>query len=418
MVSQYRSPNNVKETDPFQSPLERLQIRTNVTALFSQLVGFRKQIKDASSRQLAICACLAAFCLLAYRWTSGAYPRPTSSIIGEVDWRNTTNQRLTPIKTLSEDQCDVLFQPLFAEIDRAALFWKDRGGITRENMDDAARMSNAHLVLYDNQLYLKSFRPGLFSRAEAQVALINEAISTSPDRLPNMEFAIGVDDWPHQDPLPIWELCREHHIQHVWLQPDYGFYSWPEPGVGSFQEVMYKAEKHEKNSSGWSGKQKKLFWKGAMGQNVLRKELADVISDKSWADIQDMNWSENEARDRKTIDDHCDFKFLGHVEGGSSSGRLNINSNDTSPDQNTVVIPGGNWDRLSGIMESLLADDRRAKRIADNSHEFWHYWNSPAATSCYLRKMFRSWAMLQKFEPVLSYSDTAYNSFDTDWVIH
>ena len=34
---------------------------------------------------------------------------------------------------------------------------------------------------------------------------------------------------------------------------------------------MYKAEKHEKNSSGWSGKQKKLFWKGAMGQNVLRK---------------------------------------------------------------------------------------------------------------------------------------------------
>ncbi|CAD6568880.1 MAG: hypothetical protein CYPHOPRED_002920 [Cyphobasidiales sp. Tagirdzhanova-0007] len=398
-------------------------LKTNVSAFFSQPIGFVKRIKDTRTRQLAVAACIAVFGLLAFLWRSNPYSRSSSLTI--VDWRNITNQRQTLFKTLTEDQCDVLFHPLYVEIDRAALYWKGRGGITREDIETSVSTSNAHLLLYDNQLYVKSFHNlKRNSRPLAQVALINEAISTSPERLPNIEFTIRIKDIPqHVKKLPIWELCRESHLQHVWLQPDFGFYSWPEPGVGSFQEVMHKATKHENDSSGWNGKKKKLFWKGNMGMNSLRKALADAVSNKSWADIQDIHcWKNNEARLRMTMDGHCDFKYLAHVEGQSYSGCLNINSDVTSPDQNTVVIPGHNWDQLPDVMESLLADDGRAKRIADNSYEFWRYWNSPAATSCYLRQMFRSWAVLQKFEPVLSYNDTAYNSFDlmrkTDWVPH
>jgi hypothetical protein len=35
-----------------------------------------------------------------------------------------------------------------------------------------------------------------------------------------------------------------------------------------------------------------------------------------------MNWGDNAAQNRKTIDGHCEYKYLAHVEGGSYSGRL------------------------------------------------------------------------------------------------
>ena len=38
---------------------------------------------------------------------------------------------------------------------------------------------------------------------------------------------------------------------------------------------MHKATKHENDSSGWNGKKKKLFWKGNMGMNSLRKVRGD-----------------------------------------------------------------------------------------------------------------------------------------------
>ena len=46
------------------------------------------------------------------------------------------------------------------------------------------------------------------------------------------------------------------------------------------------------------------------------------MADKKWADIENMDWGDHPADTRKTIEDHCDFKYLAHVEGGSSSGRL------------------------------------------------------------------------------------------------
>jgi hypothetical protein len=63
-----------------------------------------------------------------------------------------------------------------------------------------------------------------------------------------------------------------------------------------------------------------------------------------------------------------------------------INDNSTSPDQNLVTSPGHNFDELPLVMKALLADDERAKRIADNSFKHWKHWLSPASIDCYWRR--------------------------------
>lgn len=61
---------------------------------------------------------------------------------------------------------------------------------------------------------------------------------------------------------------------------DYGFFSWPEPGVGSFLEVQDKTLDYESTLT-WAEKIPKLFWRGALMID-LRKEFVDIASEYSW----------------------------------------------------------------------------------------------------------------------------------------
>lgn len=154
---------------------------------------------------------------------------------------------------------------------------------------------------------------------------------------------MSIGDWARGEPLPIWELSRENRsgTEHSWLMPDYGMYSWPEPGVGSFSEVMQKTAAREKEIGSFSKKDPRLFWKGglynhsfltvhanirfssgAFWVNGLREALYNKVQGKPWADIQNMDWGNDAANNRRTIDGHCAYKYLGHIEGGSYSGRL------------------------------------------------------------------------------------------------
>jgi hypothetical protein len=114
------------------------------------------------------------------------------------------------------------------------------------------------------------------------------------------------------------------------------------------------------------------------------------------------------------MEDHCRWKFHGFPEGNTYSGRLRYlqncrvvivthtprwiqhwthlyNADWNSPDQNIVYVDpprpedpsvpvhgdGGNqfndntWAHLPKAMEKLLADDARAKLIADNQWDFF-----------------------------------------------
>lgn len=88
---------------------------------------------------------------------------------------------------------------------------------------------------------------------------------TSPELLPDVEFVVKTLDAPQGDDsrLPLWVLDRTNSQEEVWVMPDYGFYSWPEPKVGSMVEVRDKCAEVERRLS-WKDKIPKAFWRGAI----------------------------------------------------------------------------------------------------------------------------------------------------------
>ena len=85
--------------------------------------------------------------------------------------------------------------------------------------------THARVVIYNNRVYLKSYQQSDFSRSQAALALLHLAVSTSKEKLPNVEFCMGMMDWGSRGKF---SLDRAPDLEDVWLMPDYGWWSWPE----------------------------------------------------------------------------------------------------------------------------------------------------------------------------------------------
>jgi hypothetical protein len=163
-----------------------------------------------------------------------------------------------------------------------------------------------------------------------------------------------------------------------WLA-DFGFFAWPEPGIGSYSQVREETLAYEEDKMGlrfngtgteeegleyssWDKKIKKLMWRGVPMVEVRQvserlvlvrrfwslrdqhsaavrsklsgwysQDLMRASNDQPWSDVRELNWGavnqEGEERmknhgDLKSIAEHCEYAFLAHVEGWAYSGRL------------------------------------------------------------------------------------------------
>lgn len=89
--------------------------------------------------------------------------------------------------------------------------------------------------------------------------------------------------------------------------------------MGSFLEVQDKTLDYESRQT-WAQKIPKLFWRGALMID-LRKEFVDIASQYSWGAVSSLDWRELNG-ELLSPEEHCQYKFLGHVEGWAYSGRL------------------------------------------------------------------------------------------------
>jgi hypothetical protein len=266
----------------------------------------------------------------------------------------------------------------------------------------------------------------MYSRGLATLLAINRAITTSPEPLPNIEFTFSVDDW--LPPAPQWALARKASDAQTWLMPDFGFWSWPETKVGSYGEVQEKALEMETlatNPSGkiwsWPDKVPKLLWRGATMGLELREKLLEVSKGREWADVKTLDWHNKESTDKdlKSMAEHCQYKFLVNTAGNSYSGRLKYIQNCRSvvvmhedewithhthlmvsdgESQNYVKVKR-DFSDLESTLKKLIKDDKKAKTVADNNvMTFRERYLTPAAETCYWRKLVRQWAAIS-FEP-------------------
>ena len=257
-------------------------------------------------------------------------------------------------------------------------------------------------------------------RDQATLHALHRAIITSPEPLPNVEFTFNADDIASPNDTT-WAYARREQDEKLWLMPDFGYWSWPEPKIGSYAEVQMKAMAMDTKIP-WAEKISKLVWRGAMLDLLVREQLFEASEGHDWADVKILNWEEEAqgvSHDVLTMDEHCGYKFVAHTEGISYSARLQNLQNCESvivahklnwlqhhhhlmvtsgEDQNFVEV-GEDFSGLDVAMEMLIDDDELAERIAKNSVKlFREHYLTPAAETCYWRKLIRGWATVS-FEP-------------------
>ncbi|CAG7926424.1 unnamed protein product [Penicillium olsonii] len=324
---------------------------------------------------------------------------------------------------LTQDQCSQAFPDLYSEIDRARDDRKSRLVSLKDLDNIPARNGYIRAMIYDQQtkLYVLDKQGSIWSRERATLSAINRAILSSPEPLPNIEFAFNTDD--SVDRLPLWGYARRAKDKAIWLIPDFGFWSWPETKAGSTREVQAKAEWAEEEGLTWENKTAKLLWRGVpkMGPKV-RDKLMRVTKDKPWADVKALVWDDKDSlqNDYKTMPQHCEYQYIAQTEGNTYSGRLKYLQScrsvivshkldwiqhhyhlmkSSGPEQNFVEVRR-DWSDLEETMEHFLSHDDEAKNIADNSvRTFRERYLTSAAEMCYWRRLIQEWKGVLDFGP-------------------
>lgn len=318
--------------------------------------------------------------------------------------------------TMTDDECSAFFPALYKEIDRSVQYFSKKQRYDKEYLEyacDDGIWTHARVVIYKNRVYLRSFQDSEATRTKAALSLLHLAVTGSRQKLPNVEFCIGLMDWGSRGKFG---LDRAPDLEDVWLMPDYGFWSWPEH-VGSYQELRERTKEVEEEV-GWAGKKSKLLWRGTLSAGTADREaLVGSAKGHSWSDVAPIDWNYPDMRP-VAMEDYCRWKFHAFPEGNTNNGRLRYlqnchsvlvtheprwvqhwshlyNPDWKSKDQNVVFVPppSGNagpdkgilvhdsdgheigrdrtWERLPETMNRLLKNDKLARKIADNQWNFF-----------------------------------------------
>ncbi|KAF2741486.1 hypothetical protein EJ04DRAFT_507274 [Polyplosphaeria fusca] len=329
---------------------------------------------------------------------------------------------------LDEDQCQAAFPGLYEDIERARRFRTRRNKVTEQELSSFDLTKGmVRAMLYDGELYvLQTFLVDNVNRQKAVAALasIHRSVVATHHReaVPNIEFVLTVEDLPAQPKKPIWALARRSQDHDLWLMPDFGFWSWEMPQIGTFSEVATEAIERE-DIEPWDQKQEKLVWRGKINfAPKLRRALLDASRGKTWSDVGQVQWKNPDFKEQFLGPvDQCNYKFIAHAEGRSYSGALKyrqlcrsvivshklqwiqhyhylFRSNGTN--QNFVEVER-DFSDLDEAMAELLTLPEKAKRIADNSVAvFRERYLTAAAEACYWRALFKAWNEVS-FEPIL-----------------
>ncbi|KKK24987.1 hypothetical protein ARAM_007503 [Aspergillus rambellii] len=300
---------------------------------------------------------------------------------------------------LSRRQCSAAFPGLFEDIIRARSYWTTQGGLSSADLDAIPfppGMARARIAR--GELYvLRARARGEDHRRKIVAALsaMHRALVADPDRVvrPDIEFVFSVEDKvedimrtpPEQ---PVWVLARAGDEEAVWLIPDFGYWAWDQVGneIGPYDQVVDQAIEYDRIP--WSAKQRQLVWRGKPSfAPKLRRALMDATRDQTWADVQPVDW--NDRSNVLSMEDHCKYMFIAHVEGRSYSASLKYRQACRS-----VIVAH----RLQYIQHhhyllissarTPLNDDPRAELIASNSvRTFRERYLTAAAEACYWRSL-------------------------------
>lgn len=366
------------------------------------------------------------FSNLPYKLTP-VHPNPNHSFSQPVtaDGKNWTFSSARDSRNLglTDDQCDVAFPGLFTEIDRTRDYLGPRSVHQKQiklyTKKTPFYHSQVHVLIHNGQMYILGEQKGACDRQRALAGLANlyRAIISVPDpsTIPNVEFILDTEDTPTNG-VPkdriVWAWTRPMADLGTWVAPDFDGWAFPNADLGAYSSFRDRLRFVEMP---FADKDPRAVWRGSMN-NKVRGALINATKDKEWADVQMMT-----KDTRMHMAEFCKYQFPVHTEGNSWSGRLRYLQNCNSivvvhqplkyqahyydllvpdgPNQNYIGVEN-DFSDLEEKIEHYRANPSEAARIAQNAVNTFRDRNlTPAAEACYWRRMIRSWADVQAFEP-------------------
>ena len=336
---------------------------------------------------------------------------------------------------LPQSTCQAEFSRLYPQLTANQVAWKSKGGITYNDVQNAAqhcRHGCVHLLIKHGQIFIRAQEKDWQSRVRSTLQLLAEAYGGANEDekalIEGTELVISTADFDgFTDPNSRgagWVLDkRVGDTQGQYLFPDFSFASWPEAGIPSYREFRRQAAAINAEVP-WSSKSNRAFWRGdaLLGKGIKpRDSLLSVATGpgtEAWSDVKRTSFWESGPDIGAIVSpaDHCRHKFLIHSEGVAYSGRskfiLSCAStvilhklewqqhfhpaliSDASADQNIVQLQGDYFETLPSTMQSLLDQEKvtfpgmptTAERIASNAKRtLTDRYLTPAATACYIR---------------------------------
>ncbi|KAF2714065.1 hypothetical protein K504DRAFT_371475 [Pleomassaria siparia CBS 279.74] len=351
------------------------------------------------------------------------------------------------VHTLSNEKCDAAFPKLYYSLDKAA---KRRNGrkVHVQDIEIAKGRCMLRVMIYQGELFVvNSGQPEQCyvtngnerERILGTLAQMDRALTSSPSSdpsIPDIEFSLSLDDLPRRSKGDgtFFGYTRQESREYddIWLIPNYAYWSWNYTHAPSWNSIRREIQDVEK-SVPWEKKDPRVVWRGKVKMAKLRSELVRISLGKSWSDIKPVVI--NDAKDKHTKDvmnlrDFCGYKFTVQTEGTSYSGRLKYLQLCRSamithplewqefhthlmrlsgPDINYIEA-SSNFGNLESAMDYYTKHDTEAKEIANNSYEtFARRYLTPAAVTCYWRRLFWTWSSVQGFKPELYTRDSKGN---------
>lgn len=330
---------------------------------------------------------------------------------------------------LDDAQCESAFPGQYEDIERAVKVRKRWGKVTEADLSSFDLTKGmVRGMIYDRELYIiETYLVDNINRQKALASLsaMYRAVLAAPTtaEIPNIEFVFSVEDLPAQPTKPMWSLARRVQDHNLWLIPDFGFWSWDMPALGTLDEVALEAIQRE-SIEPWDQKMEKLVWRGKITfAPKLRRALLDAAKGKPWSDVGQLKWTDPNFKEQFLGPvDQCNYMFIAHAEGRSYSGSLKYRQfcrsvivshklqwiqhyhylfRSNGSNQNFVEVER-DFSDLSSAMEDLLDHPEKARRIADNSVQvFRERYLTQAAEACYWRRLIKRWKDVMAWEPLL-----------------
>ena len=232
-------------------------------------------------------------------------------------------------------------RPIYSRLETDLRKYSNMG--VNERVEYIRRCKNSHgsctfVSIRKSQILIVQSAPG-FENRNLEILMQLERVLDKFSPMPDLDFAIDHDDGMSDTGYsPIFMLCSFIQAPQGIMIPDFSFFDWPTsrcPGEQSrlFEDFVRNATtrlydlKRSPNTF-INKKRNDLFWRGAALMNTRREKQLESILNASGQFNQSinarlMNWdSPDLSTECVTMHDHCDHRFLLHLQGNTYSSRL------------------------------------------------------------------------------------------------